>query len=182
MDIEATETMGNSNTFKYSKITRHSAAPAIEVTKVDNNSEQPQQQPEQKKTLAQNPDESDPHPDAQPPMPKEAAVQTDAQQTATPEAAPANSVPRSNTSPAEESFVQLGATTNLGSRATARTQMKVHKRASGKRSNPHYNHVPNDEMDLLIETVNSGDFGWKADVCMLQKHHHMYDADNCEKK
>jgi len=79
MDIEATETMGNSNTFKYSKITRHSAAPAIEVTKVDSNSEQPQQQPEQKKTLAQNPDESDPHPDAQPPMPKEAAVQTDAQ-------------------------------------------------------------------------------------------------------
>lgn len=78
--------------------------------------------------------------------------------------------------------MQLGATTNLGSRATARTQMKVHKRASGKRSNPHYNHVPNDEMDLLIETVNTGDFGWKADVCMLQKHHHMYDADKCEKK
>lgn len=39
MDIEGTETMGNSNTFKYAKITRHSAAPAIEVTKVDNDSE-----------------------------------------------------------------------------------------------------------------------------------------------
>lgn len=36
-------------------------------------------------------------------------------------------------------------------------------------------------MDLLIETVNSGDFGWKADICMLQKHHHMYDADKCDK-
>lgn len=60
--------------------------------------------------------------------------------------------------------------------------MKVHKRASSKRGNPHYDHVPSDEMDLLIETINSGDFGWKADVCKLQKHHHMYDADKCEKK
>ena len=67
---------------------------------------------------------------------------------------------RSN-APVEEAFVQLGAT------ATARTRMKVHKRASGKRSNPHYNHVPSDEMDILIEEINSGDYGWKADVCML---------------
>jgi hypothetical protein len=45
--------------------------------------------------------------------------------------------------------------------------MKVHKRADSKRGNPHHFHVPNDEMDLLIEAVNTGDFGWKADVCML---------------
>ena len=38
MDIEGTETMGNSATFKYAKITMHSASPAIEVTKVDGDS------------------------------------------------------------------------------------------------------------------------------------------------
>jgi hypothetical protein len=35
MDIEGTETMGNANTFKYAKITRHSAAAPIEVSKLD---------------------------------------------------------------------------------------------------------------------------------------------------
>jgi hypothetical protein len=60
--------------------------------------------------------------------------------------------------------------------------MKVHKRAGSRRGNPHYNHVPSDEMDLLIETINKGDFGWKADVCKLQKHHHMYDTEKCDKK
>lgn len=41
MDIEGTETMGNANTFKYAKITRHSASPMVEITKVDTNSDQP---------------------------------------------------------------------------------------------------------------------------------------------
>ena len=43
----------------------------------------------------------------------------------------------------------------------------VKKRAHNRRSNPHYDHVPSDEMDLLIQTINEGDFGWKADVCKL---------------
>lgn len=77
--------------------------------------------------------------------------------------------------PTDESFVQVGASVS----AKARTKMKVHKRASGRRSNPHHDHVPSDEMDLLIETINNGDFGWKADICMLQTHHQMYDADHC---
>ena len=84
--------------------------------------------------------------------------------------------------PVDESFVQVNSQVDAWSRATARTKMKVHKRASGKRSNPHHDHVPSDEMDLLIETINKGDFGWKADICKLQKHHHMYDAEKCEKK
>lgn len=103
-------------------------------------------------------------------MPQQAAVQIEGQQTPSPDAPQTETVARTN-SPAEEAFVQLGATTGAGSqatsKATARTRMKVHKRASGKRGNPHYDHVPSDEMDLLIETINSGDFGWKADVCML---------------
>ena len=86
----------------------------------------------------------------------------------------------------EEALIQLGSTVGTEARASstagARTKMKMHKRADSKRGNPHHFHVPNDEMDLLIETVNSGDFGWKADVCMLQTHHHMYDADKCGKK
>ena len=46
MDIEGTETMGNANTFKFAKITRHSAANLIEVTKVGDDApqvEKPQQ-------------------------------------------------------------------------------------------------------------------------------------------
>ena len=39
----------------------------------------------------------------------------------------------------------------------------------GKRTNLHMEHVPNDTTDLLINTVNSGNFGWKADECKLQK-------------
>lgn len=55
-----------------------------------------------------------------------------------------------------------------------------HKKADLKRQNLHHNHKPSDEMDLLIETINTSDLGWTADVCKLQKHHHMYDADRCE--
>jgi len=80
--------------------------------------------------------------------------------------------PQTSAAPEDEMNVQLG----------AKTQMKVHRRAHGQRSNPHHDHVPSDEMDLLIETINSNDLGWKADVCKLQKHHHMYDADKCDKK
>ena len=57
--------------------------------------------------------------------------------------------------------------------------MKIHERAHDRRSNPHHDHRPSDEMDLLIETINSNNLGWKADPCKLQKHHHMY--THCEK-
>lgn len=53
----------------------------------------------------------------------------------------------------------------------------VHKRAHGKRSNPHHDHVPSDEMDAAIEAINTSDLGWKADTCKLSKNHHMYDCD-----
>jgi hypothetical protein len=36
-------------------------------------------------------------------------------------------------------------------------------------------------MDILIETINSSDLGWKADTCKLQKHHAMYGA-HCDKE
>lgn len=57
--------------------------------------------------------------------------------------------------------------------------MRVHKRAHNKRSNPHHDHKPSDEMDVLISTINELDIGWKADVCKLQKHHKMY-GDHCD--
>ena len=57
--------------------------------------------------------------------------------------------------------------------------MRVHKRAHNKRSNPHHDHVPSDEMDVLISTINEMDIGWKADVCKLQKHHKMY-GSHCD--
>lgn len=52
-------------------------------------------------------------------------------------------------------------------------------RAHNKRSNPHHDHVPSDEMDLLISTINEADLGWKADVCKLQKHHEQY-GSHCD--
>jgi len=45
---------------------------------------------------------------------------------------------------------------------------------SNKRSNLHLEHVPSDEMDLLISTVNQANLGWKASTCKLQKHHKDY--------
>ena len=86
--------MGNANTFKYAKITRHSAASPIEVTKVGGDDDAAQK-PEAKKSLAQNQDDPEnPHPDSQPPMPKDAAVQVEQQDT----------VARTN-APTEEAFV-----------------------------------------------------------------------------
>jgi hypothetical protein len=35
-------------------------------------------------------------------------------------------------------------------------------------------------MDLLIEAINMANLTWKADVCKLQKNHHMYDAGKCD--
>ena len=38
----------------------------------------------------------------------------------------------------------------------------------------HKEHKPSDETDLLITTVNDGDFGFKVDTCKLQKQHSRY--------
>ena len=43
----------------------------------------------------------------------------------------------------------------------------LQKRKSHVRFNAHHAHVPSDDMDLLIEAINSMDIGWKADVCKL---------------
>ena len=55
----------------------------------------------------------------------------------------------------------------------------VFLRLSHKRYNAHHEHVPSDENDLLIETINSMDLGWKADTCKYQKHHEKY-GSHCE--
>ena len=39
------------------------------------------------------------------------------------------------------------------------------RRTNHIRRNTHLEHVPSDEMDLLISTINEMDLGWKADVC-----------------
>lgn len=82
----------------------------------------------------------------------------------------------------DSSFVGLSADirTEAASKTKTKTMMRVHKRAHSNRKNLHHGHVPSDEMDLLIETINTNDFGWKADICKLQKHHHMYDKEKCE--
>lgn len=49
------------------------------------------------------------------------------------------------------------------------------------RKNLHLEHVPSDETDLLIETLNSSNLGWKADTCKLSKTHKQYGvgSENC---
>lgn len=50
------------------------------------------------------------------------------------------------------------------------------RRKTHTRHNIHLEHVPTDETDLLISTINEMDLGWKADVCKYQKHHSNYGA------
>jgi hypothetical protein len=54
-------------------------------------------------------------------------------------------------------------------------------RKNHKRHNAHLEHVPSDEIDLLIDTINSMDLGWKADTCKYQKTHPNYGA-HCDKE
>lgn len=42
--------------------------------------------------------------------------------------------------------------------------------------------MPSDETDLVIEQVNSANLTWKANTCLLQKHHPEYDHKHCERK
>ena len=58
---------------------------------------------------------------------------------------------------------------------------EVNARRSHKRQNVHHTHIPSDINDLLIETINDLDIGWKADTCKYQKHHEKYGA-HCEKE
>ena len=55
----------------------------------------------------------------------------------------------------------------------------VFLRLSHKRYNAHHEHLPSDENDLLIDTINDMDLGWKADTCKYQKHHEKY-GSHCE--
>jgi hypothetical protein len=47
-------------------------------------------------------------------------------------------------------------------------------RTSKNRFNAHVEHIASDENDKAISFINKGNFGWKADVCKLQKHHADY--------
>lgn len=53
------------------------------------------------------------------------------------------------------------------------------RRKTHTRHNTHLEHVPTDETDLLISTINEMDLGWKADVCKYQKTHSKY-GDHCD--
>ena len=46
--------------------------------------------------------------------------------------------------------------------------------SKGPRKNFHLEHVPSDEMDLLITSVNEADVGFKLDTCKLQKNHNKF--------
>lgn len=67
---------------------------------------------------------------------------------------------------------------NVQLEAEVKYTSKKHKRAHNKRSNPHHFHTPSDEIDVLIEAINSADLGWKADTCKMQQNHKMYCQEN----
>lgn len=56
---------------------------------------------------------------------------------------------------------------------------EIFGKTSHKRYNAHHAHVASDENDLMIQTINDMDLGWKADTCKLQKHHPSY-GSHCE--
>jgi hypothetical protein len=60
------------------------------------------------------------------------------------------------------------------------SELNLRGRTHHKRYNTHLEHVPSDEMDLLIETINDMDLGWKADTCKYQKNHAKY-GEHCDK-
>ena len=84
------------------------------------------------------------------------------------------------TSIGDSTLLETDEEINTKPASTRSNILKKHKRAHRQRGNLHAEHVPSDEMDLLIETINTSNLGWTADICKLQKHHHMYDADKCE--
>lgn len=47
------------------------------------------------------------------------------------------------------------------------TKKNVRQFKNKGRQNFHLEHKPSDEMDLLITTLNDGDFGFKGDTCKL---------------
>ena len=53
-------------------------------------------------------------------------------------------------------------------------------RAIGKRPSLFHTHVPSEDNDLLIETINNSNLTWKANECMLTKSHAKYNKEQCE--
>jgi len=57
--------------------------------------------------------------------------------------------------------------TQSSSKASPPDEQNIFLRTSHKRFNAHHAHVPSDENDLLIQTINEMELGWKADTCKL---------------
>lgn len=106
--------------------------------------------------------------------PKAAAAQK-SEPAKTPEA----EVASASDGPDVTTTLQLEESQAQESKAKSQVKNKLH--AKKKRSNLHLEHVPSDEMDLLISTINNADLGWKASTCKLQKHHADYGkGETCE--
>jgi hypothetical protein len=72
----------------------------------------------------------------------------------------------------EASLLQIDDT--LAEDTLVQVAAEVDKKPLMHRKSHHLKHKPNAETDKLIELINTNNFGWKADPCKLQKHHHMY--------
>lgn len=81
----------------------------------------------------------------------------------------------------EDTLVESSEKQTTSAAETLQSKLMKKSNKKNKRSNLHLEHVPSDEMDLLISTINSADLGWKASTCKLQKHHKDYaKGQNCE--
>ena len=48
------------------------------------------------------------------------------------------------------------------------------------KTNEFDDHVPSEESDLQIMSINSANLPWKANLCMLSKNHPARDSKKCE--
>lgn len=70
--------------------------------------------------------------------------------------------------------IELSTAMRAQSNSTAKPKQLAKGPKKADRINHHLNHVPSDDMDVLIESINAADIGWKADTCKLQSHHENY--------
>jgi len=76
--------------------------------------------------------------------------------------------------PADETNLQIDA--SLQTKVESEAKVFGRSRLFSKRYNAHHAHVATAETDKAISFINSNNFGWKANVCMLQQDHPQYGA------
>ena len=75
--------------------------------------------------------------------------------------------------PKDEMNVQLESDVQALTQVKSETKINTFQRSrkSAKRFNAYHHHEPNEHSDKAISFINSQNFGWKANTCMMTKDH-----------